>query len=689
MGGMAEVFLGQRFDDSGRVEDVVVKRILPNVRQDPVFVKRFVAEGRLAAQLTHPNIIRMIELVDTGDDLMMVLEAVDGADLATLLKRSRVRDERLPLPIALKIMRDVVAALAYAHEKTDRSGAPLAIIHRDVTPSNILIGRDGQTRLIDFGIARAASLEHLTQAGFLVGKLHYLAPEQVHHVDYDHRVDIWAAGVVLFQMLTGRRPFDGLSEPAVLLKVAMGERPDIRKLAALSPALVDVVDRALAVDLSHRFKSASDFGAALDAVIADEGLSAGARELGALVDELVPPPLEATVYDAPRGTVKSTVSLALDDGLEDGRDLVDDSATGAAVIDDSARASALNSDDDDDGEDDDDSDGVVEQASPLRGRREEPTLRSDPRGLRRRSPLFPARAAADARDTVSDDDISDDDISDDDISDDDDRDGPEPTFIVSSSDARTAAAPPQPPRPRTLPTDVTRTTAAPAPTPRLVTVPTGTALSRPRSRANRVARRRRGTPLWAALALVGSGALAATIVAVTVFGDGPPAGATPPAAAPAPTMTTPTAAPTAAPMTAAMTTPPTTTTTTETPADVPTTPAPTIPAPTTPASTTPAALTPTPATSSTGASDDDKRQRARRRTPAPSGAPGEIVVDSRPWSSVTLDGVASGVTPTVLRGVRPGRHTLVLENKEQGLKKTVVVVVESEATATVRVDLKR
>ena len=576
IGGMAEVFLGQLMDADGASHDVVVKRMLPNLATDPVMVKRFIAEAELAAQLTHDNIIRVIELV-VDDDLMMVMEAIDGADLATVIKRSRLRETPVPLPIALRIIHDVASALAYAHDKRDAHGEPLCIIHRDVTPSNILIGRDGATKLIDFGIARAASLEHLTQSGYLVGKLHYLAPEQIRHEAYDHRVDVWAAGVVLFQLLSGQRPFDGRSEPAVLMQVAMGERPDIRSLTKIPSALADVVDRALSVEVAERFASAAEFVAALDDVIAVHGPAAGRRELGALVDELVPRPEDATVTDAARGSPRSARSLIFDE---------------------------------------DDDDAVLVQR-------------------------------------------------------------PEATLIVSelspenAQNALTAL-------PRQATTDVTRTMAAasrPSVGPPAVrTVSTRDTVPRPRDLPPRP-RRRRPIPVFAAAAFMAVGALAATVVAVLVDDD-PPAVSVQPIAAeilpPPPRTATP-----------PLRTPPTTVTPVAIPTPVPT-PVP-VPVPATPAAAPTTTPTPDP---SPPALIDKKGPRRPPRVVAKE-APGEIVVDSRPWSRVSLDGAPAGVTPTVLRGVRPGRHTLLLENDEQGLKKTVTVVVASEETATVRVDLKR
>ena len=601
VGGMAEVFLGQRKSDG---KDVVIKKMLPNLSADPTFVKRFLKEGALASQLKHDNIIEIVELVEEGEDVLMVMEAIDGADLATLLKQSRRTGARIPVALSLHIVARIASALVAADETPDKNGDPLRIIHRDVTPSNILISRTGQVKLIDFGIARAPSADNFTRSGFLVGKIHFLAPEQIHHHDIDGRVDVWAAGCVLFQLLTGRRPFDALSEPAVLIKIGTGERKDVRALAIVPEEVAAVVDKALAVDPKDRYKNARAFSRALDDVIAQTGLKAGNKEVAALIEELLPSQQDATPFEgtigpylgnaSAKGSPKSAMSLALDDGRPD-----------QPVLDDAIILSEESGSD------------LFSRAPPEREEKEESTVLFQ-------TPPPPPRTRKDNNSKAGVDDVT-----------------------------RTSQAP------RPAPTLKKTTGSTPSSS---QSKPTGSTPSLAQASQEQVPTtrlKRRQKPQVAPLvigAALASFALGAGFVVVVGGVRADPdvvvAAAPPPLDPPTPLVLPPVPVPPLAPVTATIAPPVTATTTPEEPKTT---------TPTTP--TTP------------------------KPPPPPRPKNGELVVDSRPWSRVTLDGAAWGTTP-VTKKVRAGRHTLVLENEEQGLKKTVTVTVTADETETVRVNLK-
>jgi tRNA A-37 threonylcarbamoyl transferase component Bud32 len=250
---MAEIFAARVNGAGGFEKDVVVKRILPAFAGDPTFRERFFQEARLAAQLTHPNIVQTYELVEQDGDTLLAMEAVHGADIATLLRVTREAGKPLPVSCALHIAASIADALAYAHDKKGPDGVPLGLVHRDVTPSNVLVSVEGVPKLIDFGIAKAASgSAPQTQAGLVLGKAWYLSPEQCLGQLVDGKSDVFALGVVLFQMLAGRVPFGGRSGITAMDKIAKGQRPALASLVAVPKVVEQVVDAALIVDRELR-----------------------------------------------------------------------------------------------------------------------------------------------------------------------------------------------------------------------------------------------------------------------------------------------------------------------------------------------------------------------------------------------------------------------------------------------------
>lgn len=216
---MAEIYLAKLVGAQGFEKNLVVKKILPHWSADPEFVSMLVDEAKLVVQLTHPNIVQVYELGKEKDDYYIAMEYVDGIDLRELLKTSG----RVPPELALAILVDSLAALAYAHGKQDAAGRPLGIIHRDISPQNILLSSDGVVKLTDFGIAKAAFRNQETVTGILKGKFAYMSPEQASGRPMDQRSDLFSSAIVLYELLTGERLFEGKGDLDTLERARRAE----------------------------------------------------------------------------------------------------------------------------------------------------------------------------------------------------------------------------------------------------------------------------------------------------------------------------------------------------------------------------------------------------------------------------------------------------------------------------------
>jgi serine/threonine protein kinase len=265
---MAEVWKAKALGPMGYARKLVVKRILPELACDDEFVRMFVGEARLSASLNHRNIVQVYEFGDVDGEYYLAMEWVHGRDLSTLLRELKENDAAPPLELAGYVAREVCRALAYAHALTDEDGQPLRIIHRDVSPSNVMVGFDGSVKLLDFGIAKALALasENRTQVGVLKGKFGYMAPEQVDcDDDVDHRADLFVAGVVLWEMLTLRRLFKGSND---VKTIGLVRRASALPPSAINPAVPPELDavcmRALERDRDERFADCGEMAEALD-----------------------------------------------------------------------------------------------------------------------------------------------------------------------------------------------------------------------------------------------------------------------------------------------------------------------------------------------------------------------------------------------------------------------------------------
>jgi serine/threonine protein kinase len=266
LGGMAEVFRACEPPDRDRL--LAIKRILPSFTDEADYVAMFIDEARLSMRFQHPGIVRAFELGQIGDEYYIALEYVDGQDVATLLARAREQSQPLPVAIACRIALDVCAALEYAHALRGDVGEPLAIVHRDVSPQNVLVSYSGDVKLIDFGIAKSTEQLMRTQAGLLKGKYGYLSPEQARGQTLDRRSDLFSLGVCLYEMLSATRLFEGKNDFSTMRKVREGEIVSLhRRNASVPPALSAIVQRALARQRNDRFQTAGEMAVALEGFV--------------------------------------------------------------------------------------------------------------------------------------------------------------------------------------------------------------------------------------------------------------------------------------------------------------------------------------------------------------------------------------------------------------------------------------
>jgi serine/threonine protein kinase len=259
VGGMAEVFKAKTFGVEGFERLLAVKRILPNIAEDEEFITMFIDEAKIAVQLQHANIAQIFDLGKVDESYFIALEYVNGRDLRSIFDRMRSRGESLPIAMACWVMMQICEGLDYAHNKRDGQGRELHLIHRDISPQNVLIGYDGEVKLIDFGIAKAAGKASTTQAGILKGKFGYMSPEQVRGLPIDKRSDIFAVGIVLYELLTGERLFVGETDFSTLEKVRNVEIVPPSSYNKKIPAELErLMMKALARDPEDRYSNAID-----------------------------------------------------------------------------------------------------------------------------------------------------------------------------------------------------------------------------------------------------------------------------------------------------------------------------------------------------------------------------------------------------------------------------------------------
>ena len=301
-GGMAEVFLSVVRGPAGFNKLVVIKQIRPQLAEDPEFLGMFLDEARLAARLSHPNVVQTNEVGQEGERYFIAMEYLEGQPLNRVIHRLQ-KGGGLPLVMHLKIVCDTLAGLQHAHELCDYDGTPLGVVHRDVTPHNIFITYDGQVKVVDFGIAKALNSSSETRSGVLKGKVAYMAPEQARGERVDRRADVFSVGVMIWEAATGKRLWKGVPDITILQRLLAGEIPTARSVKAEVPeALDEIIQKALSHQREDRYETAADLQLAVEGYLESIGERVHERDVGKLI---------VSYFEADRAKIKGIIDEQL------------------------------------------------------------------------------------------------------------------------------------------------------------------------------------------------------------------------------------------------------------------------------------------------------------------------------------------------------------------------------------------
>jgi serine/threonine protein kinase len=274
VGGMAEIFLARQEGLEGFEKTICIKRIRPHLSSQPNFVRMFLNEAKLAAQLNHPNIVQIYDLGRINDSYFIAMEYISGRDMSRIIPKAEKAEIPFPMIYALKIASNCCEGLYYAHTKTDAYGNPLHVVHRDVTPENVLVGFNGTVKIVDFGIAKASTQLEQTRAGEIKGKLSYMSPEQAMGQQLDHRSDIFSLGAVMYEWITGYKLFTGENEMAILKSIIDGKiYPPSYFKEDVPEAVERILMKALDKDREARYQSAWEMQFDIDTFVAGSHFS--------------------------------------------------------------------------------------------------------------------------------------------------------------------------------------------------------------------------------------------------------------------------------------------------------------------------------------------------------------------------------------------------------------------------------
>jgi serine/threonine protein kinase len=294
-GGMAEVYLARMSGVGGFTKPVALKLILPHLAADSMFIKMFLDEARLAVALSHDHIAQILDLGEREGRYYIAMEFANGQDLQQITSRTRKSGRLLPLPYAAKIISQIAEGLFYAHTKTDNSGLSLGIVHRDVSPHNVILTFDGTAKLIDFGVAKARITYEEEEEGVLKGKFSYMSPEQIRGMPVDPRSDIFALGIVLWEICTGAKLYRESSELLTMEAILRKPVPKPRDMRGdMPPDLEAIILKALAKRAVDRFQSAQEMHAALESYLGRSGWNVGSPHLSEFMKKLFPEDYEET-----------------------------------------------------------------------------------------------------------------------------------------------------------------------------------------------------------------------------------------------------------------------------------------------------------------------------------------------------------------------------------------------------------
>ncbi|MGH7271752.1 MAG: serine/threonine-protein kinase [Polyangiaceae bacterium] len=286
-GGMASVWIARQSGKHGFEKFVAVKTVLPKFASDARFQAMFQDEARIASRIEHTNVAQILDVGEQQEITYLVMEYVDGESLSTIHRTLTKKGMKIPPGIVLRVLADVCGGLHSAHELREEDGSLLGVVHRDVSPQNILVGSKGVAKLIDFGIAKARDrLAGDTNAGQVKGKIRYMAPEQAVGGRVDRRADLWAIGAILYHLLSGKPPYDGDNDVQALMVLTSG-RPPVPLPPSVHPAVASVVKKALTASVEHRFASAAELQEAIEQAIITAKLSTNVAAVAAFLGEHV------------------------------------------------------------------------------------------------------------------------------------------------------------------------------------------------------------------------------------------------------------------------------------------------------------------------------------------------------------------------------------------------------------------
>lgn len=303
-GGMADVFLAVVRGPVGFNKLVVIKQLRQHLAEVPDFLDMFLDEARLAARLNHPNVVQTNEVVEEGNRYFIAMEYLDGQSFDRVLRRGQ-KEKKLLLLHMLRVLCEALEGLHYAHELCDFDGTPLQVVHRDVTPHNIFVTYEGQVKVVDFGIAKAANCSAETRTGVLKGKISYMAPEQARGDSLDRRADLFSVGLMLWEIVVGARPWKGLSDIQILGRLATGQIPTPRSAnPAVDPELERICLKATSPDPSARYATAAEMREDIERFVEAASLRCSPRELGGVVADL---------FQDRRAEIRSLIDVQLRD----------------------------------------------------------------------------------------------------------------------------------------------------------------------------------------------------------------------------------------------------------------------------------------------------------------------------------------------------------------------------------------
>ena len=335
-GGMAEVFRAESQGLQGFRKQVAIKRVLPQLSEKKKFISMFLDEARLSAQLSHSNCVQVFDIGVGDQAYFIVMEFVDGANLKSIAESVKKQGRDLPIAAATYIAHEICKGLSYAHELTDANGLPLQLVHRDMSPPNVLVTKYGEVKIVDFGLAKASSQLEKSEPGIIKGKFAYLSPEAATGQDVDSRADIFGVGIILWELLASRRLFLGDSDLQTVQNVQRAEVPPISRInRKVPPELERIVGKALAKDPRQRYRTAREFGQELSKFMFSFAQPVSGYDIAAIVQDTM------REKENTRAAQGSVIHKLIEEALFEFTSLKDDGTTSSGIM---RAAAPLNAD---------------------------------------------------------------------------------------------------------------------------------------------------------------------------------------------------------------------------------------------------------------------------------------------------------------------------------------------------------